>query len=90
MCCAVLQGHTEQLCGCAAALDDDGLLCCSVLVAVYCSVLQCVVVCCNLLQCVAVCYSVVRCVIVRCIGLPCAAVCCSVSQGNTAQGCVAL
>ena len=30
-------------------------------VAVYCSVLQCVAVCCSVLQCVAVCCSVLQC-----------------------------
>jgi len=36
------------------------------LVAVCCSVLQCVAVCCSVLQCVAVCCSVLQCVAVCC------------------------
>jgi len=36
---------------------------CDILVAVCCSVLQCVAVCCSVLQCVAVCCSVLQCVV---------------------------
>ena len=38
------------------------------LVAVCCSVLQCVVVCCGVLQCVAACCSVLQCNAVCCNG----------------------
>jgi len=62
-----------------------------VVVAVCCSVLQCVAVCCSVLQCVAVasydviqhhvvvavCCSVLQCVAVCCSVLQCVAVCCS-------------
>ena len=40
-------------------------------IAVCCSVLQCVVVCCSVLQCVAVCCSVLQCVAIRCTLLQC-------------------
>ena len=50
------------------------------LVAVCCSVLQCVAVCCSVLQCAVVCCSVLQCVAVCCSVLPCVAVCCSVLQ----------
>jgi len=42
----------------------------SVLLAVCCSVMQCVAVCCSVLQCVAVCCSVFQCVPVCCSVLP--------------------
>ena len=51
-------------------------VCCSVLVAACCSVLQCVAVRCSVLQCVAVCCSVSQCVAVCCSVLQCVAVCC--------------
>ena len=55
-------------------------VCCSVLqcVAAYCSVLQKVAVCCSVLQCVTVCCSVLQCDTVCCSVLHCAVVCCSV------------
>ena len=55
-------------------------VCCSVLqcVAPRCSVLQCVAVCCSVLQCVAVCCTALHCVAVCCSALHCVAVCCSV------------
>ena len=70
------------------------LLACRVLqcvVAVWCSVLQCVAMCCSVLQCAAVCCSVLQCVIVYCSAafgcfflacrtLQCVAVCCSMLQ----------
>ena len=43
----------------------------SCVVAVCCSVLQCVAVCCSVLQCVAVCCSVLQCVAVCCSVLQC-------------------
>jgi len=62
-------------------------VCCSVLqcvavfrVAVCRSVSQCVAVCCSVLQCVAVCCSVLQCVTVCCSVLQCVAVCCSALQ----------
>ena len=42
------------------------VVCCSVCVAMGCSVLQCVAVCCGVLRCVAVCCSVLQCVVVWC------------------------
>ena len=66
-------------------------MCCSVIVAVCCSVLQCVAVCCSVLQCVTMCCShpihwvlsfnnkhTLLCVAVSL--LQCIAVCCSVLQ----------
>ena len=53
MCCSVRQGNIRAIHPGYTFYE----VCCSVHVAVCCSVLQCVVVCCNVLQCVAVCCS---------------------------------
>ena len=58
-----------------------------VVIAVCCSVLQCVAVCCRVLPCVAVCCRVLQCVAVCCSVLPCVAVCCSVLQCVTKEVC---
>ena len=44
------------------------------MIAVCCSVLQCVAVCCSVLQCIAVCCSVLQCVAAQCRVLPCVSV----------------
>ena len=43
----------------------------ALLLAVSCSVLQCVAVCCSVLQCVAICCNVLQCVAVCCSVLQC-------------------
>jgi len=55
------------------------LKCCGSVVAVCCSVLQCVAVSCSELQCVAVVHDKRRAHVLQC-ALQCVAVCCSVLQ----------
>jgi len=69
-------------------IDPLVAMCCSVLqcVAVYCSMLQCVAVCCSVLQCVAVCCSVLQCVARQCFCFPLL----SVSRTNRSLSCSVL